>query len=228
MPPAAPTIPQIGLRLRDAVRRYGPPEIVAELSGLLDALRHLQGWNLSRAKADLEADAEKLMRRLWEYLKRRLVADDGLILSWQPPDPTADRQRLSAGRCSGLHVRITSDDIEDRVFLDGYALSHVLIHPAKAVAPKRSDVAEAGQATAEIGVSGEPALGDAVPRTPAEALQRYLERSDVPRGQKARFDHYRKLNQERIASGAQKWPYLSRPAFATGRKRGNPGRQQLT
>jgi hypothetical protein len=127
MPPATPSIPQDGLRLCDALREYGPPAVVAELDRVLDTLRDLQGFNFKPAKADVEGDAEKLRRRLWEDLRGKLVAEN-LFLTWQPSDPTADRKRLAANRCSGLQARITIDGVEDRVFLAGHALEDVLIH----------------------------------------------------------------------------------------------------
>lgn len=89
--------------------------------------------------------------------------------------------------------------------------------------------------SAEIVGCDLPSVGDSALPVPTpttstkalstQALEFYLARPDVPRGQKARFAHYRALNAERVAGGKKPWPKLSREAFTTGRKRGNPGRQ---
>jgi hypothetical protein len=162
MPRAISTIPRDGLRLGDAMRKFGPPEIVAKLDALLEEREVAQNWaaltSLVSPRATLEREVEAVLASLWANLKSRLVADD-LILSWQPSDPTAERRPLAADRCARLEAWISIDGIESRVFFGGHVLDDVLIHPEQTEPPP---------ATAEIGGTGEVATDVSTPPTPAD------------------------------------------------------------
>jgi hypothetical protein len=132
MPRATPSISQNGLPLGDAMCKYGRPLLVAELGRLLDDLQDMPLWisDAESLKVDLERRVEKLRNDLWEDLRKKLAAGE-LILTWQPLEPTAERQSLPANRCLALIADITIDEVGDRVFLNSYPLDQVLVHPVR-------------------------------------------------------------------------------------------------
>jgi hypothetical protein len=166
MPRAVPTIPRDGLRLGDAMRKYGPPELVARLDALFEereVVRNLEmlrrrPWDQNEVnpKAGVERDVVAVLRSLWANLKSKLVAGE-LVLTWQPSDPTAERQRLAADRCARLAARISIEDSESRVFLSSHVLDDVHIHTAQTETPSATaEVADTGEVTAHLALPMPP------------------------------------------------------------------------
>jgi hypothetical protein len=162
MPRAIHTISQQGLRLGDAMRKYGPPEVVGRLDALLDEREITQNWETLRRNprnvggmspmADLERQVETVLLSLWVNLQARLTAGE-VILTWQPSDPTAERRCLAADRCSRLQARMTSAGIEDRLILAGHVLDDVRIYPAQTEPlPAVTEMGGANEATTHASV----------------------------------------------------------------------------
>jgi hypothetical protein len=129
----------------DEVVRHGPSALVAEW----DRLRAMRAQYPRRLRLagsvprpddaaldELALQLRSVSGRLWQWLIDQLVAGD-LILSWQPPDPTAGRQTLAADRCA--YLRLPRGGKRDRLFLDDGPLDHVLIHRATAPSEQASD-----------------------------------------------------------------------------------------
>jgi hypothetical protein len=110
------------------------------------------------AKADLDREVERVLLRLWSNLQGMLVAG-GLILTWQPSEPTAGRRSLATDRCIRLTTRISINEVENRVFLEGHVLDGVLIHPAQT---------EPLPATAETGITDEATTDASISPVPTD------------------------------------------------------------
>jgi hypothetical protein len=157
-----PTLPDLdalppGVSLPEAVYRYGPLDVVAELERIdpngrpmavrfgapgmgmtisAEALARVTMRGVSADYPSLEKrkDELRLRVRLWRHLIGELGAQR-LYLTYQPADPTAPRQVLSPDRCAHLEPdSLFLSHAGNRLRLDGHVLPHVTIHPAPDIA----------------------------------------------------------------------------------------------
>jgi hypothetical protein len=136
-----------GISLTDAMRRYGPPDLVAELDQLIAARGEgVSRWFLEQLKDGLLRYLREMpcRQRLLPFVIAELVAGRAR-LTFEPPKPTASRLELPTDRSGELHLPPRPQnspelffhaqqgllDQDDILLLGPHILRGVLIHPNK-------------------------------------------------------------------------------------------------